>query len=225
MVTLLAFFLSVAGLDSRSQRTITVRVYTGQDRITFDAKRISEKEVRRWMQLSPNILPVNYFVPEPLELCIEGHPEYRECGTRDWRAKNFIYNANVNLQKVRARIKELNEPPHPPELRTVISYVKEIQEDYLFFQSQLLKFFQDWQTENLLPSFDGINPGQRCSAEIARIRNAPGKQTDYKLAHFGWWSCINSAVRAKVGEYPEAAWKDFLRRYSIREEFIEDDID
>lgn len=225
MVTLLAVFLSVAGLESGSQRTITLRVLCGRERITFDAKRISEKEVRRWMELSPNISNSNnYVVPEPLELCDEGLPEYRECGTRDWRAKNFIYNANVNLQKIRARIKELNEA-HPPELRSVVSYMKEIQEDNLFFESQLLKFFQDWQTENLLASFHGIDPEQQCRAEIARIRTAPDKQTAFKLAQFEWGKCVNSALRAKVGEYPEAAWKNFLHRYSIREKFIEDYID
>lgn len=226
MVIFLAIFLSVAGLNSGSQRTITVPVPTGQDRITFDAQRISEEEVRRWMQLSPNISNFNgYLVPESLELCIEGHPEYRECGTRDWRAKNFIYNANVNLQKIRVRIRELNEASYPPELRSVVSYLKEIQEDELLFQSQLLKFFQDWQTEDLLASFDGIDPARQCSAEITRIHNAPDEQTEYKLAYFGWGNCVNRALRAKVGQYPEVAWKDFLHRYSIREEFIEEDVD
>jgi hypothetical protein len=227
MVIFLAVFLSLAGSDSRAQRTITVSVVTGRDRITFDTARVSEKEVRRWMRLSPNISNSNNFlVPESLQLCIEGHPEYRECGTRDWRAKNFIYNANVNLRKIRERIvKELDQASYPPELRRVVSYLKTIQEDDLFFQSQLLKFIQDWRTENLVASFGGIDSGQQCSAEIGEIRTAPDKQTAYKLAYFAWWNCANRALRAKVGEYPEAEWKEFLHRYSIREEFIEEDVD
>lgn len=148
MAILLAFFLCLAGSDSGSQRTITVSVLTGHDRITFNTARISEKEVRRWIRFSPNISNSNsYLVPESLQLCVEKYPEYRECGTRDWTAKNFIFNANVNLQKIRERIKELAEASYPRELRRVVSYLKTIQEDNLFFQGQLLKFVQKWQTE------------------------------------------------------------------------------
>jgi|SRR5712692_3056813 len=226
MLILLAVFLCLAGSDSGSQRTITVSVLTGHDRITFNTARLSEKEVRRWIRLSPNISNSNgYLVPESLELCIEGHPEYRECGTRDWKAKNFIFNANVNLQKTRERIKELDEASYPLELRRVVSYLKTIQEDDLFFQSQLLKFVQDGRTENLGTSFDGIDPGQQCSAEIVKICNASDKDASYRLAYYGWWSCVNRALRAKIGKYPEADWKEFLHRYSIREEFIEEDVD
>jgi hypothetical protein len=226
MVILLALFLCFAGSDSESQRTITVPVVTGHDRITFNAARLSEKEVRRWIRLSPNISSSNsYLVPESLQLCVEKYPEYRECGTRDWTAKNFIFNANVNLQKIRERVKELDEASYPRELRGVVSYLKTIQEDNLFFQSQLLKFVQEGRTENLATSFDSIDPGQQCSAEIVKIRTASGKDAAYRLASKEWWNCVNRALRAKIGKYPEADWKEFLHRYSIREEFIEEDVD
>jgi hypothetical protein len=187
---------------------------------------MSEKEVRRWIRLSPNISNSNgYLVPESLQFCIEEHREYMECGTRDWTAKNFIFNANVNLQKIRERIKELDEASYPRELRRVVAYLKTIQEDDLFFQSPLLKFIQDGRTENLGTSFDGIDPGHQCSAEIVRIRDASDKDAANTLASKEWWKCVNHALRAKVGKYPEAEWKEFLNRYSIREEFIQDNVD
>lgn len=78
---------------------------------------------------------------------------------------------------------------------------------------------------NLATSFDDIDPGQQCSAEIVRIRTAPDKDAAYRLASKEWWKCVNRALRAKVGKYPEADWKEFLHRYSIREEFIEEYVD
>ena len=226
MLRLLAIFLCLVGANSGNQRTITVSVVAGRDRITFDTARMSEEEVRRWTRLSPNISNSNsYLVPESLQLCIAGHPEYRECGTRDWKATNFVFNANVNLQKIRERIKELDEALYPRELQRVVAYLKTIQEDDLFFQSQLLKFVQDERTENLGTSFDGIDPSQQCSGEIAKIRNVLDKDASYKLAYYGWGNCVNRALRSKIGKYPEADWKEFLNRYSIREQLIGDDLD
>jgi hypothetical protein len=226
MVILLAVLLFFAGADSESQHTITVPVLIGHDRITFNTGRMTEKEVRRWIRLSPNISNSNsYLVPESLQLCVERYPEYSECGTRDWTAKNFTFNANVNLQKMRERIRELDAASYPRELRRVVSYLKTIQEDNLFFQSQLLKFVQDWRTENLATPFDGIDPGQQCSAEIVRIRTAPDKDAAYRLASKEWWNCVNHVLRAKVGNYPEADWSEFLHQYSIREELIDEDVD
>jgi len=205
MLRLLAIFLCLVGANSGNQRTITVSVVAGRDRITFDTARMSEEEVRRWMRLSPNISSSNsYLVPESLQLCIAGHPEYRECGTRDWKAKNFVFNANVNLQKIRERIKELDEALYPRELQRVVAYLKTIQEDDLFFQSQLLKFVQDERNENLGTSFDGIDPSQQRSGEIAKIRNVLDKDASYKLAYYGWGNCVDRALRSKIGKYPEA---------------------
>lgn len=226
MMILLAVFLCLAGTDSGSQRTISVPALNGRDKIIFNSEQVSEKEVRRWIRLSPNISASNgYLVPESLELCIEGHPEYRACGKRDWTAENFIFNANVNLQKARDRIKELDEALYPQELQRVVSYLKTIQEDSLFFQSQLLEFLQEGRTETLTTSFDGIDPSQQCSAEIVRVGSAAEKDARYRLASKDWWNCVNRSLRAKIGKYPQAEWKEFLRRYSIREELIEENVD
>ena len=226
MLIFLVASLCLSASDSGSQRTITIPVSIGHDRITFNTARISEEQVRRWIRLSPNVSASNnYLVPEPLQLCIEGHPEYRECGTRNWTAKNFIFNANVNLQKIRDRVKQLDGASHPQELGRVVSYFRTIQDDNLFFQSQLLKFVEEGRIESLTTSFDGIDPGQQCSAEIVRIRGASEKDAAYKLAFHDWWSCVNGSLRAKIGKYPQAEWKEFLRQYSIREDFIEDAVD
>lgn len=162
------------------------------------------------MLLPPVSASNSYLVPESLDLCIEGRPEYRECGTRNWAAKNFVFNANVNLQKIRDRIKQLDEGAYPRELRTIVSYFKRIQEDSLVFNSQLLKFIQEGLTEDLGKSFDGIDPMQQCGAEIAKIRSATHKNDSYRLAYYGWGNCINRGLRQKSASTPKLTGTNFF---------------
>jgi hypothetical protein len=222
---LLAVLFSLAGLTPASERTITISSVIGRDRVTFNTSLNTEDELRRWMRLSPHLSEGSlYSSPEFIQLCIKGYPEYKECGTRNSKAENFVYNANVNLNKIRDRIKELDGASYPPALRPVVAYFKNIQENELFFQSHLLEFAREHRTESLTASFGGVYPAQQCSAQIALVQAALDNESAYNLASKEWMNCVSRAFRARAGQYPELVWKKFLQRYSIREEFTEDEL-
>jgi hypothetical protein len=225
MLSLFVLAVALLAQGVPSQRTITVNTITGRDVLTFDPARTSEDNLRRWIRLSPNNVDFRYTVPESLELCVKSDPAYLDCGTRDWRAKNFAFNANVNLQRIRARIKTLDDPSYPPELKEVASHLKRIQEANLFFQSRLLAFIQDGQTSTFSASFDGIDPKIQCSAAVAKVLSAADKDQANRIASGEWWNCVNHAYRDKIGPYPVSAWSSFLNQHGIREQFIDDPTD
>lgn len=174
------------------------------------------------MNLAENGPDYSYLVPEWLELCDKMDSEYQECHTTGWTAKNFVHNANVNLQRIRDRIKTLAESSYPRELGPVVSYLKRIQETQLFFESQRLLYIQEGQPSRLAVSFGDIDARSQCSAEISAVSSAPDRDTAYKLASHGWRNCVNKTLREKIGPYPETAWKQFLTRFGIRLKFVED---
>jgi len=219
---LFALVLAIAGSNAPSQRTIEIGTLSGKYLVTFDAARISEKDVRRWINLAQNGPDFHYLVPEPLELCDKMDPEYLDCRKRGWTAKNFTHNANVNLSRIRERIKTLDESSYPHELSPVVAYFKQIQEIQLFFESQRLLYIQEEQPARLAVSFGGIDARSRCSAQISAVSSAPDKDNAYKLARRDWSNCVNKALREKIGPYPETAWKEFLNHYGIRMKFVED---
>jgi len=217
---ILALALALAG-GTASDKTITIDTFTGKYLVTFDAARTPEQDVRRWMKLSQDAADY-YIVPEWLELCAKMDREYLECGTRDWRAKNFVHNANVNLGRIRDRIKTLDESSYPHELRSVVAYLKTIQETELFFENQRLLYIQEGRPARLAVAFGDIDASRQCSAEISAVYSAPDRDTAYKLASHNWRNCVSKAFRAKIGPYPERAWKEFLTHYGIRMKFVED---
>jgi hypothetical protein len=224
MLTLLAIFFGLAGQGHSRLTTISLTVITGIDRISFDSEQISEKDLRRWINLSPIVSTSNgYLVPESLQLCVAARPEYKDCGTRDWTAPNFIYNANVNLEKIRVRISDLDEKSYPQELQSVVSYLNAIQQNDLHFEGQLLKFVEDGRSEYLTEPFRGIDPAAQCATEITKIRAAQDQDTAYRLASRDWFRCVNAIFRRNIGNYPESIWKKFLRQRSIREELVDQD--
>ena len=225
---MLSLFILTAALffqATPAQRTITLTTLDGHDRVTFDPVRTPESEVRRWIRFSPHVVNSNgYLIPESLGLCVVSDREYLDCGTRDWRAKNFVFNANVNLRRIRDRIKTLDEMSYPPELKAVVSYLKQIQETDLYFQSQLLAFIQSGQTSTLSGSFGGIDPASHCSAEIAKVAGLADKALAYR-AGSDWFKCVNRTLRNKIGPYPVSAWNSFLMQHGIKEHVILDPVD
>ena len=218
---LFTLVLAITGTNATSQRIIEIGTLSGKYLVTYDAARLHEQDIRRWMNLAENGPDYSYLVLEWLELCDKIDSEYQECRTRGWRARNFVHNANVNLRRIRERIKTLDESAYPRELGPVVSYLKRIQKTQLFFESQRLLYIEEGQPSRLAVSFGDIDTRSHCSAEISAVSSATDRDTAYKLASHNWRNCINKALREKIGPYPERAWKQFLTRFGIRLKFVE----
>src|SRR6266404_669999 len=111
------FVLVMSSLSVGAETQLKVRTSDGIDYVSYDPDQVQRKDLLRWIQLSPNVDDVNhYLVPEWLEVCVKA-PEYLPCGSRDLRDPNFFHNAEVNLGKIRNRIRSLEDGTYPPELQ------------------------------------------------------------------------------------------------------------
>ncbi len=126
--TLLIGVLLTAELAWAGDQTVTLKTVDGTETVTYSPDQVKREDVVRWVQLSPHVSDSNSFlVPEALELCVDGAKEYRPCGSRDFRDANFFANAEVNLNRIRQRIKEMESPEYPNELRPVTDYYVRLQ--------------------------------------------------------------------------------------------------
>jgi hypothetical protein len=213
----------IAAAMLSAMQTFTVSIPGGVDRVTFDPAKASEQDVRRWMQLSPELSPNNdYLVPESLELCTKD-PEYKPCGSHDWRAENFVYNAKINLQRIQRRIQLLDDSAYPEDLGRVVTYLREVQRFWLWRETQRLRFYQTWDISKLEVPYGEIDPKHQCALVIEKIKAAGGPDAKYRLARHDWWNCVWDLQRVRLGTYPEKEWQEFLNRHAIREEFISND--
>lgn len=189
-------------------------------KMTFDPERIPESEVRALVYISPYFEADEFSVPLWLEVCIRGDPHYFECGSCDLGDPNFFKNARVNLDIDRERLNFLDVVKHPKELDPVIDYEKRALSFALWLQQTRYDFLQSWKTEVLARKYQGFDPSSACADQIARIEQATSPQAKYQLATYGWDNCAIN-FWAPFRKYPLDAWKRFLKRYGIKEEYIE----
>lgn len=218
--------LAVSSLAVGAEATLKIQASEGIDYISYDTGRIQRNELLRWVQLSPNVDDINYYlVPEWLELCIDKAPEYSPCGSRDLRDPNFFRNAEVNLEKIRNRIRLLEDGAYPPELQPVLGYFVAIQKTFLQAEEHRLTFLKTWDVAVLSGTVGNIDINQSCPAILEQLRQTTDKQTAYKLAQHDLRNCINSTFRKSSAEYPQSTWEQFLNKYSLREKFVPDEVD
>ncbi len=100
---------------------VKLRVMGGTERLTYDSSVISASELERLVRVfSPNADGIGkYVIPPGLESCINGAREYRPCGSKDPRARNFLANARVNLEKGKKLLDDVNGMQYPPELKPI----------------------------------------------------------------------------------------------------------
>lgn len=137
--------------------TIRIPLAGDVDEVTFDSSQLSPTEVERWMQLSPNVGPYNGFlIPENVELCDASDPRYRGCG-KEQEHLDF-HNAQLNTDKIRMRIRDLDPAQYPPDLSKVVLYLRDVQYFGLWRNTQLVAFERHGDLSVLESHFDGINP-------------------------------------------------------------------
>ncbi len=219
-----AILLVLCAFSSVQANTIRILARIGVDEVTFDPGRVSALEVRRWIQLSPIVGGDNgYLVPEVLEQCPLDDPRYVGCG-KEQESVNF-HNAQLNLDKIRQRIRDLDSDHYPADLKDVVLYIRRIQSFWLWRETQRLAFVKSADLAALESEFEEINPKLTCREVLDRIRNAKSPAETFQLVRVDWSNCMWHAEQRQVGEYPQSTWEKFLADHGIREHYIEEEVD
>jgi hypothetical protein len=222
MTSVILFMVCALVNNPKPQRT-TIRMpcVSCIYEVTFDSSQLSPAEVKRWMQLSPEISPYNdYQLPERLESCFLDDPRYQGCGKEQVRV-NF-HNAQLNLAKIRHRIRDLNPKRYPADLSEVVLYLRAIQSFGLHAGTQRLAFARTGDVSALESEFDRINPKLVCGTVLERIRSATSEAETSSLSRRDWSNCVWSAEIKRIGDYPTKAWEKFLAAHGIREHYVEE---
>ena len=218
--------LAMPSLFFGADAQLKVQASEGIDFVSYNTDEVQLEDLLRWIQLSPNMDDINgYLVPEWLELCVDNEPEYLPCGSRDLRDPNFVANAEVNLGKIRNRLRSLKEGRYPPELQPVVAYFEAIQSTSLQAEEKRLAFLKTWNPAQLSGPVGDIDLNDACPAVLDRLKATIHKQAAYKITQHELHNCINTAFREHLGAYPKLAWEGFLRKYSLQEHFVPDEVD
>jgi len=221
-----SIFILLAGVVASAwgqspTRTLSIKYGEAEQKLTFNPNLISEGEVRRFAQLSPNASEYSLNLSPTLELCVAGKPEYLECGTRNLHAKNFYHNAEINMKKGSVALRNLADLQHPRELDPIVEYLSSSLSFALWREQTRLEFYKSWNLNLLRRDHEDLKPNALCSTVIQAISIASTEDEKYRLAR-EWSTCL---FRARPQPYPEAAWRRFLKTYGITELVEEEDTD
>ena len=217
--------LTAAFAASPARKTITIALPGAEDRITFDPDRISEKEIRRLVALSPEVSSFNkMLVPERLELCNKQNPAYKCCGEKQDKT-TVIENGETNLRFIKERIALLKKGDFPAELQPVVKYLLDVQQFFYWAESRRLQYLISGNVSSLRESYNGVQPSRDCAPQIEKIRQASNWAEGFGLTRHEWTNCIVTLHSQNSGTFPTQAWQNFLEHYDVQEEFLQDNGD
>lgn len=214
IILLAALSLSVS-LTGAQRKVVVIKVPgTGdQDIVSYDPARVSEQEVRRWIQLSPKVSNSNFYgITQSVG----------DCGSQHEPCELNPTVVERTLDTVRKRIKDLDPGHYPADLREVVLYFRKIQRFGLWQETQRFAFWQTGDHHALESEFEGINPAVACGQVLDQIAAAQTRDAANKLVWQDWKNCIRDEERKQIGEYPKAAWESFLSNHGMREHYVEE---
>ena len=225
----LALMITFAASICVSQVT-SIRIPLAGDvaKVTFDSSKVSSDDVRRWMQLSPNVGNYNeYLIPENLDMCFADDARYQGCvaGRAGEEYHVNFHNAQLNIERIRRRISELEPSRYPAGLFEIVSYVRKIQSFGLWREEQKFSFLKTEDPSALETPFEELDPKSICGPVLNSVRNAKNRSEASHIARFEWSNCVTEAEMKRVGPYPQKAWQDFLASNFIQEYVIREKID
>ena len=225
----LALMITFAASICVSQVT-SIRIPLAGDvaKVTFDSSKVSSDDVRRWMQLSPNVGNYNeYLIPENLDMCFADDARYQGCvaGRAGEEYHVNFHNAQLNIERIRSRISELEPSRYPAGLFEIVSYVRKIQSFGLWREEQKFSFLKTEDPSALETPFEELDPKSICGPVLNSVRNAKNRSEASHIARFEWSNCVTEAEMKRVGPYPQKAWQDFLASNFIQEYVIREKID
>ena len=221
-------------------QTLTFDTVNDIDTVTFDPSRIPENQLRELIVYSPYIVdylndmpsanfsalgsmigavPDKHFAALPLERCITGDPEYRNCGTNDIVSQNFLHNAQFNLERSKRGLAWIQHLNHPSELNSVANYLERWLSASIWIEEARLKYYSSGEERGLKEVHDGVDPGALCSDVFTKLATARSKEEKYRIVRFDWANCVLKAFDRKLGPYPVNEWNAFLKAYGITETY------
>lgn len=237
-LVLLAF--SCTRFPSTEPVTLTFKSDSATYTVSFDPSKISERQVRELIILSPYVGSDTHafsrndilagtargngtidksFLALPLELCTKDDPAYVPCGQRDIRAPNFLKNAQVNLQKTRNGLAWLQHLSYPEELEPVAEFLQAGLLSSLWVQETRFKYYTSWDEKILKEAHEGLEPALACKEIFEKLASVRTKIEEYGVVRHDWSNCVNHASKNRLGHYPIAAWNSFLKAYGMTERY------
>lgn len=188
--------------------------------LIFDTKYISKEELNNCLILYPDRFESYGHPISMIETCNEDK-EYSKCGSRDINDPNFFINAEVNLQKARKIIDELNAIQYCKDLEPLINYYKELKQYEYWMEKTQFDYYKQWDINILKQKYKKINPVVCAASSIKKIENASDITTKYNLTWHAWSNDINHYLRTYVlvDNKPKILWDNFIRNKHIQEKF------
>jgi hypothetical protein len=194
LLLILALSLSSAG----KQLTLRIPLEAGETSeqvavVTFDDSRVSATDVKRWTLLHENGVyerPAFGFYPG--------------CKASD------TPKLQRDIARTQTMVEELDPNRYPPELSSVVMYLKDLQSLWLWLGRQELEFLKSGKPPENEYKDTSL---ERCQVHTETI---PKAQACHQI-FFNWHNCVNDTMRAKLGSYPKQQWKAFLDAYGIQE--------
>jgi hypothetical protein len=219
---LLLLLLGLAPVAAAERVDVVFPVLLGQYILTLDPARLSEGEVRQLVVLSPHLSGwTSQAVVPRLELCVEGDPAYLGCAASTPTSPAFFWNARANITKGAKTLATLDTLRHPPELESVVAYLKRSLAFSLWIEETRLAYYESWNETVLARPYGSVEPARVCRDALEAVAAATSKEVKHERAAQEWHNCFNAAVRKEIGAYPVGAWQAFLAAYGIRERLVE----
>lgn len=201
-------------------KTITVQAGNGDLILTFDAKKVSEAELRAAAALAPEANP-DAMVTESLETCRDDSGASQPCGgARSPTQPRFFKDAEHTRIANVAIVKAASERKVSKEMEPAKEWLRQSAAFYAALEDRKLAYYRSWKSTDLTPPIEGIDGGKECAAIVAKVDAATTKDNKYNLVKFDWHNCMNDRRHAVAGPYPTAPWKAFLKAKGVKAKFV-----
>jgi len=146
-----------------------------------------------------------------LEDCRSGEPNCPPTMVND----AFLGNAEANLEKGREQARDLKQERLPESLEPIRRFLLDNLTTTLRMEEVRYEYIKTGAVAPLKAMLD-----QYCTANqeglIRQMEAAPDAGTRREISWHDWYNAVWQCYRAR-GKYPAEAWKQFVRKYHVRE--------
>jgi hypothetical protein len=211
--------LSVNGVEAAE---LTIKdvwsMFDSEITYKFDEKRISEKVLRKYIDINPSSHNPFFLIAPQLELCIANDPRYYPCSSRNIHDKNFFKNALVNINIAKESLQHLHELNEIKELKPLVDYFIDSLSFSVWLNESQYHFYQTWNTSHLKKAYKNLDPLKICADVIQQIEGSNDINEKYELAKYRWHNALNTEYRENVDKDSlRKIWSEFLKYYQIKE--------